>query len=169
MKNVSYLYKNLPSPLTKRITWPQTTVFWLGNTATTSSCSTALLPPVTSPLGQPIPPIIESSIRVGSRALQKPRAYDCRETVGLGRLVPELLLPWDIHCFPLVENSKHRELGCPSTEQLCAVGVSTTGTGETLRHCCHSGSTGSWNPPDSLRPSKLCLAASTQRKLWNSC
>lgn len=79
MKNVSYLYKNLPSPLTKRITWPQTTVFWLGNTATTSSCSTALLPPVTSPLGQPIPPIIESSIRVGSRALQKPRAYDWRD------------------------------------------------------------------------------------------
>lgn len=78
MKNVSFLYKNLPSPLTKRITWPQTTVFWLGNTATTSSWSTALLPPVTSPLGQPTPPISKSSIRGGSRALQKPRAYHWR-------------------------------------------------------------------------------------------
>lgn len=92
-----------------------------------------------------------------------------RETVGLGRLVPELLFPWDTHCFPPVGNSKHRELGCPSTRQLCAVGVTTTDLVGTLWHCCHSGSTGSWNPPDSLRPSKLCLAASTQRKLWNSC
>lgn len=83
MKNVSFLYKNLPSPLTERFTCPQSTVFWLGNTATTSSLqqSTALLPPVTSPLGQPTSPVTESSVRGGSRAQQKPRAYhwrDCR-------------------------------------------------------------------------------------------
>lgn len=137
MKNVSFLYKNLPSPLTKRITWPQTTVFWLGNTATTSSWSTALLPQ-----WHPPRPAHTSHHRVihqrGSRALQKPKLIT-GETAGLGRLVPELLFPWDTRCFPLGENSKHRELGSPSTEQLCAVGVSTTEPVGTPQHCWHSG------------------------------
>lgn len=135
MKNVSFLYKNLPSPLTKRITWPQTTVFWLGNTATISSWSTALLPQWHPPWASPpLPPSSHPS--EGKQSTAETKAYhwrDCR----IGKTGARTAVSMRHSLLPT--EGKHRELGSPSTEQLCAVGVSTTEPVGTPQHCCHTG------------------------------
>lgn len=98
----------------------------------------------------------------GSRALQKPRLIT-GETAGLGRLVPELLFPWDTHCFPLRENTGNWGLPAQSS---CVLLVSAP-----LSQWGHLSIavTVELKPTRLPDPPKLCLAASTWRKPQNIC
>lgn len=63
-------------------------------------------PPWTSPHLPQWATAVESSIRGGSRALQKPRAYHWEDCRTGKTLVSELPSPWDTYCFPFLEKSK---------------------------------------------------------------
>lgn len=111
MKNLSFLHKIILLPLKQNIHMPSN-----HSILTWKSCHSIFLaysfvalqwhPPWASPRLPQWAMAVESSIRGGSRASQKPRAYHWRDCRVGKTLVPDLLFPWTTHSFPLLENSK---------------------------------------------------------------